>query len=167
MKKTQPVPTSDRDFFRAGIRYMLTKHAGSVSSADSPNAGALMSSDPEVTGEANRLYWETDTSVAGIAEQLHLSRRALYDVLRPGAAGVKCAVCGGNMVYENRSARSAGQPVCSVCGARPGSEPELTASPEPEQVVVTAGDPGALRLGGVMVMGAIVGAVATLIAVRR
>jgi hypothetical protein len=148
---------------------MLTRHAGSVSSADSSNAGALMSSDPEVTGEANRLYWETDTSVAGIAEQLHLSRRALYDVLRPGAAGVKCAVCGGDMVFENRSARSAGQPVCSVCGARPGSEPEVAApaEAEPEPVVVTAGDPGALRLGGVMVMGAIVGAVATLIAVRR
>jgi hypothetical protein len=128
----------------------------------------MMSSDPEVTGEANRLYWETDTSVAGIAEQLHLSRRALYDVLRPGAAGAKCTICGGDMVYENRSARSAGQPVCSLCGARPGSEPQVLATSTPEPVaVVTAGDPGALRLGGVMVMGAIVGAVATLIAVRR
>ena len=124
-----------------------------------------MSSDPDVTAEANRLYWDTDTSVAGIAEQLHLSRRALYDVLRPGAAGAKCNVCSGDMVFENRSARSAGQPVCAVCGARPASEPEVIAAPEP--VVVTAGDPGALRLGGVMVMGAIVGAVATLIAVPR
>jgi hypothetical protein len=124
-----------------------------------------MSSDPDVAGEANRLYWETDTSVAGIAEQLHLSRRALYDVLRPGGAGAKCTICGGDMVYENRSARSAGQPVCSLCGARPGSAPEITPAPEP--VVVTAGDPGALRLGGVMIAGAIVGAVATLIAVRR
>lgn len=121
--------------------------------------------DTDVTTEANRLYWDTETSVAGIAEQLHLSRRALYDVLRPGAAGTKCTVCGGDMVFENRSARSASQPVCSICGARPGSEPEVAAAPEP--VVVTAGDPGALRLGGVMVMGAIVGAVATLIAVRR
>jgi len=125
-----------------------------------------MLSDPDVTGEANRLYWETDTSVAGIAEQLHLSRRALYDVLRPGAAGAKCTICGGDMVYENRSARSAGQPVCSLCGARPGSEPEVVVS-VPEPVVVTAGDPGALRLGGVMVLGALVGAAATLIAVRR
>lgn len=128
-----------------------------------------MSSDLDVTGEANRLYWETDTSVAGIAEQLHLSRRALYDVLRPGAAGAKCTICGGDMVFENRSARSAGQPVCSLCGARPGSEsePVTAAAAPPEPVVVTAGDPGALRLGGVMIAGAIVGAVATLIAVRR
>jgi hypothetical protein len=125
-----------------------------------------MSSDPDLTAEANRLYWDTDTSVAGIAEQLHLSRRALYDVLRPGPAGVKCSVCGGEMIFENRSARSAGQPICSLCGARPGAEPEIVAAPA-EPVAVTAGDPGALRLGGVMVMGAIVGAVATFIAVRR
>jgi hypothetical protein len=124
-----------------------------------------MSSDPDVTAEANRLYWETDTSVAGIAEHLHLSRRALYDVLRPGAAGVKCTACGGDMVFENRSARSAGQPVCALCGPRPASEPETVETPEP--VAVTTGDPGALRLGGAMVMGAIVGAVATLIAVPR
>jgi predicted DNA-binding protein YlxM (UPF0122 family) len=30
--------------------------------------------------EANRLYWQTETSVAEIADKLNVSRRALYEL---------------------------------------------------------------------------------------
>jgi hypothetical protein len=36
-----------------------------------------------IAAEANRLYWETETSVADIAQQLELSRRSLYDSVDP------------------------------------------------------------------------------------
>jgi hypothetical protein len=124
-----------------------------------------MSTDFEKAAEANRLYWETETSVGDIAQKLDLSRRALYDALQPTPTGALCGVCGGDMAFENRSARTANQPVCTVCGARPENEPESVA--EPEAVAARSIDPRTLRLGGAMVFGAIAGAIATLIAVPR
>jgi hypothetical protein len=70
----------------------------------------------ERAAEVNRLYWETDTPVAEIAERLGISRRALYDLLVPAETGVACPECGGELVYTNRSARMAGEAVCRVCG---------------------------------------------------
>jgi hypothetical protein len=68
--------------------------------------------------EANRLYWETDASVAEIAARFDLSRRGLYEVVRPFDAGVKCSSCGGSLAYENRLSRRAGQAMCPDCGIR-------------------------------------------------
>lgn len=79
-----------------------------------------MSTDPGA--EANRLYWETDASVSEIAERLDISRRALYDALRPRPTGDTCGACGALMVWENRSARTNGTTHCISCGTgRPPS----------------------------------------------
>ena len=76
-----------------------------------------MSLQPDA-GEANRLYWETDASVAEIADRFDLSRRALYELVRPFSAGTFCPACGGTLEYENRLSRRAGQAYCTACGTR-------------------------------------------------
>jgi hypothetical protein len=70
------------------------------------------------TGEANRLYWDTDTSVAEIAGRLGWSRRALYDAIEPLPTETPCPTCGTPLVYANRSARTSGTTTCHVCAAR-------------------------------------------------
>jgi hypothetical protein len=70
----------------------------------------------ELVAEVNRIYWETDTPVTEMAEQLGISRRTIYDMLKPTSAAESCPVCGGDLVYPNRSARMGGEAVCSVCG---------------------------------------------------
>jgi hypothetical protein len=124
-----------------------------------------MSAQPTLAAEANRLYWETETSVADTAEQLNLSRRALYDMLRPSPTGARCPSCDGEMAYENRSARTAKEAKCTECGARATDTPE----PEtpPQESAAPAIDPQKLLLGGAMMAGALIGVVATLVTVRR
>lgn len=124
-----------------------------------------MSSQLESASEANRLYWESELSVSDISERLNLSRRALYDVLDPLPTGLPCAACGGGLVYENRSARTAGEMICGQCGARPGID--AAATPAPPLVETPSIDPRTFQLGGAMIAGAIVGVVATLMAVSR
>ena len=66
--------------------------------------------------EANRLYWESDTSVNQIGEELGLSKGALYGILRPLSAGLPCIKCGEEMAYPNRTAREKAFVACSSCG---------------------------------------------------
>lgn len=66
--------------------------------------------------EANRLYWETDTSVGEITDRLGVSRRALYEALDPAPAGEACRDCGAILIFHNRLARSAGEAQCPECG---------------------------------------------------
>jgi uncharacterized Zn finger protein (UPF0148 family) len=87
--------------------------------------------------EANRLYWESDLSVAAIAERLDTSRRALYDLVEPFPAGAACALCGGAMRFANRTARDRGEAVCADCGA----EADVTAADEPGQEAAAATEP--------------------------
>jgi hypothetical protein len=137
---------------------------------DPLNAHAEISMVPELdtAREANRLYWDSDTPVADIAQQLELSRRALYDAIRPLPSGTTCDVCGGEMTWENRSARTAGVVVCMQCRAREGAaaEPDDVEHP-PEPFALPPLDPRTVRLGGAMIIGAAVGFAATLLAVRR
>lgn len=126
-----------------------------------------MASTNEATSEANRLYWETELSVAEIAERLELSRRALYDAIVPFVvADVACEICGGEMVYENRSARAAGTAVCLRCRDRDDAGPE-TSEALPEVDDDRAVSARTLRVGGVMLAGAVLGAAATFLVVRR
>jgi hypothetical protein len=120
--------------------------------------------------EANRLYWQTDAPVADIAAQLDLSRRALYDVLRPLPTGATCPSCGGEIGFPNRSARTAGLAICASCGAEaadaeaheePAPEP-WTWSP-PRDLVAGALDRRVLWMGGAALAGALVAAAATLL----
>jgi hypothetical protein len=110
--------------------------------------------------EANRLYWESDVSVAEIAQRLELSRRALYAAIQPLPAGRNCERCGGQMTYENRSARASDQAICLACE-------------EPEQVdaVVQQPEPAVqndhVRLVSAALAGVALGALATLVLVPR
>ena len=143
-------------------------------------------SDRSEIAEANRLYWDTETSVAEIAARLDLSRRALYDAVQPAPAGARCAECGAEMQFENRSARRLGQASCEVCGAtqvlvlEPVEEP--VGDPESPALSVVQGeartdaravmrDPDirhrAVLLGGAAIAGVALGTVAALIAMRR
>ncbi len=136
-----------------------------------------------VAQEANRLYWQTESSVADIAEQLSVSRRALYELVQPASAGTVCSVCGGDVVFVNRSAKSSGTGRCVACGA----ECTVTETPEPtlEETVppYAAGWPRArqatadarpddlrtraLKIGGIAIAGAALGAVTALLVARR
>jgi hypothetical protein len=69
-----------------------------------------------VSPEVNRLYWETDQSVAEISNRLGVSRRAMYDVIEPFPTGIECRSCGAELYYNNRSAKSSGVARCLVCG---------------------------------------------------
>lgn len=65
---------------------------------------------------ANELYWGSDRSVNELAEDLNLSKGALYALIQPRAAGLDCPECGGEMHYANRTARDRGYVTCAGCG---------------------------------------------------
>jgi hypothetical protein len=131
------------------------------------------------TQEANRLYWQTEKSVGDIAEELGVSRRALYELVQPESSGTTCNECGGDVAFTNRSARTSGLGRCQQCGA----QSELTELPPDVHETMppyVAGWPRvqpaapddalaarAVRIGGVALAGAAVGAVATLLITRR
>jgi hypothetical protein len=71
--------------------------------------------DEQSRREADRLYWDTDSSVAEIADRLQVSRRALYDLIQPRPASAVCPECGGDLVFRNRSAAARREAVCSRC----------------------------------------------------
>ncbi|NJD09274.1 MAG: hypothetical protein FIB01_02140 [Gemmatimonadetes bacterium] len=72
----------------------------------------------DAAAEANRLYWETELPVGDIAARLDLSRRALYEAIRPVPADGQCAACGATLEYSKRSSRTHGLATCSSCGAQ-------------------------------------------------
>lgn len=65
---------------------------------------------------ANLLYWNSSETVDRIAEQLGMSRNALYQSVRPSPAGVECPDCGEELVFPNRSSRLAGRALCLSTG---------------------------------------------------
>ena len=75
-----------------------------------------MADDPNTHAELNRLYWETDASVADIAGRLDISRRALYDGIEPRPTGLPCSECGSPLVYRNRTAFDSREAECQACG---------------------------------------------------
>lgn len=72
-------------------------------------------SDQQSARQANRLYWETDASVADIAEELDISRRMLYDLVEPRPAERPCPECGSPLVFRNRTALDRRHAECLVC----------------------------------------------------
>jgi hypothetical protein len=121
-----------------------------------------------IAAEANRLYWETETSVADIAQQLELSRRALYDSVDPLPTSGSCEVCGSPLVFENRSARNAGIEFCPACAAREEDDTVPVAVPAAKRARMDDEEvQRAVRMGGAALAGAALGAVATLIFVPR
>jgi predicted RNA-binding Zn-ribbon protein involved in translation (DUF1610 family) len=70
----------------------------------------------DVDDRANDLYWGSDRSVNQIAEDLDLSKGALYEIIRPLPAGFYCPACDAELVHSNRTARDRGRVDCPVCG---------------------------------------------------
>jgi predicted RNA-binding Zn-ribbon protein involved in translation (DUF1610 family) len=70
----------------------------------------------EADDRANELYWGSDRSVNQIAEELDLSKGALYGMIRPLAAAMGCPACGSEVVHPNRTAKERGVVDCPACG---------------------------------------------------
>ncbi len=70
----------------------------------------------ELFEEVNRLYWESDTSVNQIGEDLGLSKGVLYGLIAPHPSGLPCPTCGAEMEFPNRTARDKGFMACPECG---------------------------------------------------
>lgn len=69
----------------------------------------------EVVERANELYWTTDRSVNGLAEELDLSKGALYGAIEPLPSGLGCPLCGDEVGFPNRTARDRRHLECSTC----------------------------------------------------
>lgn len=130
-----------------------------------------MADDANLAVEANRLYWESDLPVAGIAERLDLSRRALYDAVQPAPAGILCPHCGTELEYGNRTARAAREATCPECGAEEyiGADEDAGTQIDAASVPEGRGAPASplLTLGSVAIAGAALGAAAVLLLSRR
>ncbi len=89
--------------------------------------------DQETREELNRLYWESDESVADIADRMDISRRALYDSIEPRPAGVPCPECGTPLGFRNRMALENREAGCPACGHEGTVEPpDVVEASEPE-----------------------------------
>src|SRR6056297_3570788 len=83
-----------------------------------PRARSTMSmtNSEKASGDrANELYWGSDRSVNDLAEDLNLSKGALYSLIEPLPADLDCPECGGEMQYANRTARDRGIVTCAEC----------------------------------------------------
>lgn len=69
----------------------------------------------EVVERANELYWESDRSVNQIADDLELSKGALYGIIEPEPSGLGCPLCGDEVVYSNRTAKEREMLDCPTC----------------------------------------------------
>ncbi len=72
--------------------------------------------DRRVEAEANDLYWGSDLSVNQIAEELDLSKSALYGLIHPRPTGLACPACTEELVHSNRTSRERGVVACPACG---------------------------------------------------
>ncbi len=70
----------------------------------------------EVVERANDLYWRSGASVNQLTRELDLSKGALYEIITPMAADLRCPCGGGEMAYSNRTARERGFVSCTTCG---------------------------------------------------
>lgn len=123
--------------------------------------------------EANRLYWDSETSVGDIANQLGISRRGLYEAIEPKSAGLPCSECGSDMFFANRSALASGTARCPSCDQEaivPGIRSERI-KPAPRPVEQSTNGISRNRLavgiGGAALMGIVIGAIATLLLTQR
>ena len=81
---------------------------------------------PDATAAAHKLYWGSDKSVNQIAEELDLSKGALYAMIRPLQAGLGCPLCGDEVVFPNRTARDKGVMGCASCGWEGGEDETIS-----------------------------------------
>ena len=121
----------------------------------------------DAAAAANELYWSSERSVNQIAEQLDLSKGALYGLIQPLPGGLACPVCSEEVVSANRTARERGVLSCAQCAWK-GYEDETVAlgaggaatvyTEEDEVVATTPLDRGRARtIAGGALLGAAVG----------
>lgn len=134
--------------------------------------------DSNTAAELNRLYWETDASVSEIADQLDISRRALYDGIEPRPAGHRCPECGAPLGFRNRTALENQEAECPACqfateldeaAAEAAAEGQTTAGGPTEPATarrLPAAGSGPV-LGATFIAGLILGAVITYLAERH
>jgi len=85
-----------------------------------------MNPDAQDVEKANQLYWESGKSVNQIAEDLGLSKGALYEMISPLASGFGCPLCSAPMQYAHRTAHDKGVLTCSGCETQfEDSDPQL------------------------------------------
>jgi hypothetical protein len=129
----------------------------------------------EAGDRANELYWGSDASVNHIAEQLDLSKGALYEMIRPLPAAVACPDCGAEAVHPNRTALERGLIACLSCGwdgeQDEGAPLSLSSAPRSlaKRAPVTLARPERVRPSLVIpvVIGAAVGVAVFMWAARR
>lgn len=88
--------------------------------------------DDQIRGEINRLYWGSDSSVGDIADQLGISRRALYDNIDPRPAGALCPDCGAELGFRNRTAADRREVSCAACGSEHVLDGDPGDTPQPD-----------------------------------
>lgn len=81
---------------------------------------------------ANELYWETGLGVNQIADELAISKGALYELLDPTPTGDACDECGFALEFVNRTARDRAEAQCSHCDV--DGTPERLDSTDPSEV---------------------------------
>jgi hypothetical protein len=95
----------------------------------------------EVTDEAieraNELYWHSTLSVNQIAEDLDLSKGALYGAIAPLESGLGCPLCGDQVVFPNRTAKEREHLDCPTCDWD-GTPDEATSWEKPTPDVAAA-----------------------------
>lgn len=84
-----------------------------------------MTQQEESVARANELYWDTDMSVNRIADELDLSKGALYERIEPLSTGRSCPDCGEAAGIANRTDRDRRRASCEACGWK-GSATETT-----------------------------------------
>lgn len=93
----------------------------------------------DADARANELYWGSDRSVNQIADELDLSKGALYEMIRPSGTGLGCPECGAEVVHSNRTAKERAQVDCPSCGWD-GTEEESVPGDAPIARVRTPAD---------------------------
>jgi predicted RNA-binding Zn-ribbon protein involved in translation (DUF1610 family) len=93
----------------------------------------------EARTRANELYWASDRSVNQIADDLDLSKGALYTIIEPLAAGLGCPMCGSEVVYPNRTAKERSLVDCPACEWDGGADEGVAESGDPAPKRMAAG----------------------------
>jgi predicted RNA-binding Zn-ribbon protein involved in translation (DUF1610 family) len=129
----------------------------------------------EAEDRANELYWGSDRSVNQIAEELDLSKGALYGMIRSLPAAFDCPDCGTEVGHPNRTARERKLVACPACGWEGAEQAAVAAGLVKGEVapmrappgVDHSGDSRSRAIAGGALLGAAVGLALVLWARRR
>jgi hypothetical protein len=93
----------------------------------------------EARTRANDLYWGSDRSVNQIADDLELSKGALYTLIEPLVAGLGCPMCGAEVVFPNRTAKERSLVDCPACEWDGSADEAVSDASAPAPMKMAAG----------------------------